>query len=65
MNRVATRLKARGTRAIEVHLSGAAVLHWIEAALRNAELVAVILIARLLAKVLAIAWQGGHPRAGG
>ena len=61
VNRVAARLKARGARAIEVGLSGAAVLHWIEAALRDAELVAIVLVACLLAESLAVAWQGGHP----
>ena len=65
MNRVAARLKARGARAIEVGLSVAAIPHWIEAALRDAELVAVILVACLLAEGLAVAWQGGHPHACG
>ena len=63
VNRVAARLKACGARAIEVGLSGAAVLHWIEAALCDTELVAVILVARLLAGGLAVAWQSGHPHA--
>ena len=62
-NRVAASFEARGAGAIEVLLSGAAVLHWIKATLHHAELVAVILVAGLLAEVLAVAGQGGHPYA--
>ena len=62
-NRVAASFEARGAGAVEVRLSGAAVLHGIKAALHHAELVAVILVTRLLAEGLAVAGQGSHPYA--